>query len=236
MGSYLESDLWLVKAMTEIRSEEFQRPRGRDTLQQRNTPFTFTYMYSYSPLLQLSKNNNSEEERECVFQHRPYTEGFSLVIVEPERERHSASWTHLILCCWHKRAERRCHLHRRTRLKTTVFRSFIPCIKSLAKELIHPEPVSFERRRIELRQVVTSLTRLFEVSQSRLSIWCLPGPSQHRAAAMSTGAGKRLEKRVRVLESLIRDQRSPLNLESLLVRLWDIGMLGNVFVFCGPSN
>uniref|UniRef100_A0A8C1YVG8 Rho-associated protein kinase n=2 Tax=Cyprinus carpio TaxID=7962 RepID=A0A8C1YVG8_CYPCA len=33
---------------------------------------------------------------------------------------------------------------------------------------------------------------------------------------MSTGAGKRLEKRVRVLESLIRDQRSPLNLESLL--------------------
>ncbi|XP_058610859.1 rho-associated protein kinase 2b isoform X2 [Onychostoma macrolepis] len=33
---------------------------------------------------------------------------------------------------------------------------------------------------------------------------------------MSTGAGKRLEKRVRILESLIRDQRSPLNLESLL--------------------
>ncbi|KAK9956618.1 hypothetical protein ABG768_014339 [Culter alburnus] len=33
---------------------------------------------------------------------------------------------------------------------------------------------------------------------------------------MSTGAGKRLETRVRKLESIIKDQRSPLNLESLL--------------------
>uniref|UniRef100_A0A671QNB4 non-specific serine/threonine protein kinase n=1 Tax=Sinocyclocheilus anshuiensis TaxID=1608454 RepID=A0A671QNB4_9TELE len=33
---------------------------------------------------------------------------------------------------------------------------------------------------------------------------------------MSTGAGKRVEKRVRILESLIKDQRSLLNLESLL--------------------
>uniref|UniRef100_A0A8C1STM1 non-specific serine/threonine protein kinase n=1 Tax=Cyprinus carpio TaxID=7962 RepID=A0A8C1STM1_CYPCA len=33
---------------------------------------------------------------------------------------------------------------------------------------------------------------------------------------MSTGAGRRLENRVRILESLIKDQRSPLNLESLL--------------------
>ncbi|XP_050995506.1 rho-associated protein kinase 2b isoform X1 [Labeo rohita] len=33
---------------------------------------------------------------------------------------------------------------------------------------------------------------------------------------MSTGAGKRLENRVRILESIIKDQRSPLNLESLL--------------------
>uniref|UniRef100_A0A672P373 Rho-associated protein kinase n=1 Tax=Sinocyclocheilus grahami TaxID=75366 RepID=A0A672P373_SINGR len=44
----------------------------------------------------------------------------------------------------------------------------------------------------------------------------LPGSSQYRAAAMSTGAGKRLEKRVGILESLIKDQRSLLNLESLL--------------------
>uniref|UniRef100_A0A671NZC6 non-specific serine/threonine protein kinase n=1 Tax=Sinocyclocheilus anshuiensis TaxID=1608454 RepID=A0A671NZC6_9TELE len=33
---------------------------------------------------------------------------------------------------------------------------------------------------------------------------------------MSTGAGKRLENRVRILESIIKDQRSPLNLGSLL--------------------
>uniref|UniRef100_A0A8C1HYN8 non-specific serine/threonine protein kinase n=1 Tax=Cyprinus carpio carpio TaxID=630221 RepID=A0A8C1HYN8_CYPCA len=33
---------------------------------------------------------------------------------------------------------------------------------------------------------------------------------------MSTGAGRRLENRVRILESLIKDQRSPLNLEGLL--------------------
>uniref|UniRef100_A0A672QEL5 non-specific serine/threonine protein kinase n=1 Tax=Sinocyclocheilus grahami TaxID=75366 RepID=A0A672QEL5_SINGR len=42
---------------------------------------------------------------------------------------------------------------------------------------------------------------------------------------MSTGAGKRLENRVRTLESIIKDQRSSLNLGSLLVRLWDNGML-----------
>lgn len=41
---------------------------------------------------------------------------------------------------------------------------------------------------------------------------------------MSTGAGKRLENRVRILESIIKDQRSPLNLESLLVRLWVNGL------------
>lgn len=56
-----------------------QWPQGRDTLQQRNTPFTFTHMYSYSPLLHLPKNNR-EEERECIFQRRPYTEGFPPVI------------------------------------------------------------------------------------------------------------------------------------------------------------
>lgn len=81
MGSYLERDVRLVKAMAEIRSEEFQTVAAGEghTLQQRNTPFTFTHMFSYSPLLHLPKNNR-EEERECIFQRRPYTEGFSPVI------------------------------------------------------------------------------------------------------------------------------------------------------------